>query len=100
MSQMPTLPAALAHDWRGLQDLIDATAQRQRVPCRQGRDKSRSWWTSDNATEQAAAAEACAGCPVLTQCRAYGIDHPKESGVYGAMTEKQRAQAARARSKS
>ena len=90
MIAYPVLPDALAHDWRNLCDLIDATAQRQTVPCRNGHQPPPASWTSDDTTEQTAAATACGPCPVLAQCRTYGIDHPKETGIYGGLTPHQR----------
>lgn len=97
MIAYPVLPDVLAHDWRNLCDLIDATAQRQTVPCRNGRNTPHTWWTSNAPTEQAAAGKACALCPVLNQCLAYGIDYPKESGVYGGQTQLWRRAAAKNR---
>lgn len=89
------MPDALAHDWRNLADLIEATAHRQVVPCFNGTGLPRGHWTSDSLAERNKAATACGPCPVLTQCRQYGIDHPKETGVYGGLTEGERAQAAK-----
>ncbi|NYI41502.1 WhiB family transcriptional regulator [Demequina lutea] len=99
MSNLPTMPKSLAHDWRGITALIEATALRQVVPCFNGDETPHELWTSDDTQEQKAAATACGQCPVLEQCRQYGIDHPKESGVYGGLTERQRTQAARANTK-
>ena len=94
MSNAPLMPEALRHDFLGLTALIEETAHRQVVPCFNGTGIPRGHWTSDDTTEQAAAAKACTACPVLTQCRSYGSDHPKEAGVYG-MTERERTKAAR-----
>jgi hypothetical protein len=99
MSNSLEIPDALAHDWSGLMALVEATAQRQTVPCRNGQQTPPAWWTSDAPREQTAAATACGTCPVLAQCRAYGIDHTTETGVYGALTDRDRAQVARLRSK-
>lgn len=68
----PTMPEALAHDWRQLHDLIDDTAKHQPIPCR----------TGDAA---------------LTAYRAYGIAHRKEAGVLGGLTETERRAEARKR---
>jgi hypothetical protein len=94
---LPALPADLAHDWRGLSQLIAATAERQPVPCRVADIAPIAGWTSEDPREQAIAATACQACPVLEQCRAYGLNHPKESGVYGGITEHERVRLARAR---
>ncbi|MEU4089807.1 WhiB family transcriptional regulator [Streptomyces aureus] len=32
----------------------------------------------------------CIGCPVLTECLAYALDHRIEHGVWGGMTERER----------
>lgn len=50
----------------------------------------RAVWTSDDPTEQRDAARRCAPCPALTACRAYGLEHHDERGVYGALTETER----------
>jgi len=89
------VPDALRHDWRNLSELIEATARRQTVPCFNGEDLPREWWTSESKAERVKAAKECGTCPALTQCRQYGVQHPKESGVYGGLIESQREQAAR-----
>ncbi len=96
MSNVPqVIPDALRHDWRNLADLIEATAHRQVVPCFNGRDVSHAWWTSDNASERKEAARECGTCPIVNQCRQYGIDRPKEVGVYGGLTESERTKEAK-----
>lgn len=96
MSALPVMPEALAHDWRNLSELIDAMASRQGVPCRNGEGVPHEWWTSDSLAERNKAARECGKCPVIAQCAAYGVAHPKEVGVYAGMTETQREQAAKA----
>ncbi|WP_225640957.1 WhiB family transcriptional regulator [Streptomyces werraensis] len=32
----------------------------------------------------------CAGCPVITECLAYALDHRIAHGVWGGMTERER----------
>lgn len=54
------------------------------------------WWTSEDPDFQALAAAACLDCPVLALCRDYGLEHHKELGVYGGLTEKDRRAARRA----
>lgn len=93
------VPENLAHDWRGITALIEATAERQVVPCRNGRTVPIEFWTSNDTQEQKAAATACGQCPVLAQCTAYGVTHPKEVGIYGGLTERQRNETARANTK-
>jgi hypothetical protein len=50
----------------------------------------RAWWTSDDASERAAAILACRSCPVLADCAAWSLElpamHTADSAVYGAMT--------------
>jgi len=92
---LPSMPPGLEHSWRNLTDLIDATAHRQVVPCRNGRNVPHAYWTSDSLSERNIAAKACGPCAAITQCAAYGIANPKESGVYGGLTEGQREQAAK-----
>lgn len=45
----------------------------------------------------AAAKAVCACCPVLAECREYGIEHPDESGIWGGLSQKQRWKANRDR---
>jgi WhiB family redox-sensing transcriptional regulator len=33
----------------------------------------------------------CARCPVVEQCRAYGLAHPCEVGIWGGLTERERS---------
>ncbi len=95
MSNLPVLPLELAHDWRNLADLIEATAHRQVVPCFNGTELPHGHWTSDSLAERNKAAKECGKCPVIDQCRQYGVQHPKESGVYGGLVETQREQIAK-----
>lgn len=47
-------------------------------------------WISEDAGELHDAARHCEGCPVPIECRAFGIAHPREAGVYGGLTPVQR----------
>lgn len=67
----------------------------QRVPCRDPRADVRDLWTSDEPARQAQAAVRCVGCPALKACDAYGLVHPREAGVYGGRTERDRQDAAK-----
>lgn len=49
---------------------------------------------SDTDPLQALAAPRCAECPILDQCRTYGLAWPEELGVYGGLTQKARQAAA------
>ena len=49
----------------------------------------------DDPRVQAQAAPACQRCPALDLCRAYGLRWVDEVGLYGGMTQPQRAVAAR-----
>ena len=44
------------------------------------------WFPSHHMTEEYARAK-CAGCPVQTQCLAYGMDNPDLEGILGGVTE-------------
>lgn len=77
----------------GHSDLIRCVGQAEYVPCRRGDVLPVAFWTSDDASEQDAAAEVCRACGALATCRAYVTEHPKEWGVYGASTDKDRRQA-------
>jgi len=58
-----------------------------RIPCRE----HPAPWTSDDTDAQDRAAAACDGCPALDPCHAYGAAWPREAGVYGGRTERDRA---------
>lgn len=75
--------------WRALLSLIEARA-REPVPCRAGGLAVTSAWVAEDDAEQRLAAAACRPCPVLGECREYGLAWPREAGVYGGMTERQR----------
>lgn len=47
-------------------------------------------WVADDAGDQAYTAQLCRWCPALLACRAYGLAHPSELGVYGGLTERER----------
>lgn len=47
---------------------------------------------SDREEDQAEGAHWCARCPILDQCRTYGLGWPKEEGVFGGVTRGQRLQ--------
>lgn len=85
-----SLPDDLASDWLSLAQLIADTSERQDIPCVSGSMLDAAAWTSDDPTLNALAADACLECPVMTQCRRYGEAHPKEIGVYGGETWKER----------
>ena len=84
----------LAHDRESLVELMGATLRRQRIPCINGDLPSR-FWTSDNRADFNKAAADCGQCPVVTQCREYGIYSGKgEEGVYGGLGKTARARMA------
>lgn len=81
------VPEALAPDFASLSALLD-TYDYAAIPCRAS--DTPEDWSSDDAGDQATAAKACPPCPAIDQCRAYGLAHRKEVGVYGGLTEKER----------
>jgi len=91
MNRMPGLPESVASDWRSLLISLDSFAW-QEIPCRAGDIVPLTWWTSDIEDEQAHAAAACAPCPALRECRAHGLKHIREEGVYGGLTPNARRQ--------
>lgn len=73
---------------RVLLDVLDAHTDAGRAtPCRVQPDAG---WTSDDVDEQADAATLCGPCPAIDGCRLYGTAYPKEAGVYGGLTERDR----------
>lgn len=69
----------------GLFELQAAILQAEHAPC-----VNSLLWISDDPEHQEYAAWHCRRCPVLDQCRDYGLKYPHEEGVYGGLTEKQR----------
>jgi hypothetical protein len=47
-------------------------------------------WISEAPTDQENAAWQCRRCPLLDECRTYGLAYSQEAGVYGGLTEQQR----------
>lgn len=84
------IPVTLAPDFASLSALLD-TYPHTAVPCRVTSEPE--LWTSSDAADQEEAAAQCRTCPALDQCRAYGLKHRKEQGVYGGLTEQQRKEA-------
>lgn len=99
MSNFPVMPDALRHDYQNLTALVADYAERQTVPCFNGTETPREWWTSDRLSQRNTAAKACGPCPVLTQCRQWGIDHPQEVGALGGLVETDRERAAKEQTK-
>jgi hypothetical protein len=73
---------------RVLLDVLDAHTHAGRaIPCRLWQ---LAGWTADDVAEQDLAARLCPACPALEPCRDYGLAHPLEPGVYGALTDHER----------
>jgi hypothetical protein len=76
---------------RALVDYLQHLEDNGHTPvCWQADPRTQAAWTSDDHTEQATAARACQDCPALTACREYGRTFPRERGVYGGVTERDR----------
>jgi len=88
--RFPSMPDALAPDWRSLAALIAAVDERDSVPCRRSDLLPIAYWTSEHPEDMNLAAQACHPCPLIAQCAAYGLKHPKEAGVYGGLVPNQR----------
>ena len=50
-----------------------------------------SWGWQDHAACAGAAKAICATCPVLEQCREYALSAHEPYGIWGGMTEEERA---------
>lgn len=72
MSNFPVMPAAMRIDWQNLTALVADTARRDVVPCFNGTETPREWWTSDRLAERNQAAKACGVCPVVQSSRPVG----------------------------
>lgn|GEM_PF-2094031 len=94
--RLPVLPEALKADYLALAGRVAGVLERGlSVPCHEPQTVPVGWWTSEEHHEQRLAAESCQRCPLQLPCRRYGIGHPKEAGVYGGLTERERAEVAR-----
>lgn len=58
-----------------------------RIPCKDG--ESRLWLDDDDEVQRKAAA-LCASCPLLASCRDFATRFPREAGVLGGLTERER----------
>ncbi|MFV0634627.1 WhiB family transcriptional regulator [Demequina sp.] len=94
---LPTMPPALAQDWRQLHDLIDEVAVRRPIPCRESQVLHPDAWTSENAEDLAEAAAQCWRCPAVDACRTFGLTHLGEVGVLGGLTPNERRRTVRER---
>lgn len=56
------------------------------LPCRSAPDL----WFSDNLADIDRAKRNCARCPIWQECRAWGLDHPDEWGVWGGLSARDR----------
>lgn len=65
----------------------------EETPC--GRDPG--LWFSDTAAKTKEAKRACSYCWMLSECRAYGLTHPQEDGVWGGLTRSERQSGTRGR---
>lgn len=62
--------------------------------CRTVPIPDRFMWTSDDPADQDAAARLCRTCPAVQACRDFIAAHPREHGVYGGSTERDRRRSA------
>lgn len=70
--------------------LLAARAERLPVPCQDVGPADGALWTSEDQGDQRLAARLCEPCAGREACEAYGRAWPKEAGVYGGMTERDR----------
>lgn len=83
----PLAPAQAEQYEDLLAALDDVLRQGLRVPCHEG--PHREDWISDSAKDQGKAANACLECPLMDECRDYGLAW-EPAGVWGAMTRTER----------
>ena len=83
MSDHLEIPPGQVRDWIALQEVLES---HRPLPC----ESDPASWTADDSREQRYAAHACLDCPVLWECRAYGIKYPDERGAYGGLTFRER----------
>lgn len=66
--------------------LVDYPAWRAQGACA---GKPIEWWYPGRGESNADAVAVCAGCPVLVECRQWGIEH-ENNGVWGGLSERER----------
>ena len=81
---------------RLLATLADLAESGRPIPCRTVSPAKLALFVSDEPMDQEFAARLCVGCAGLNRCRTYGLAYPKETGVYGGLTEAERRRIARA----
>lgn len=87
----PAAPEARDRDQGALlAHLAALLAARRPVPCLDAAPEDRGLWTSEDGEDQAFAARLCLECHGRTACAAFGRAWPKEAGVYGGATERDR----------
>lgn len=74
--------------YRRLREAVDRTGTL--VPCHDIDAFTATEREHTQNAPQALAARICPTCPVLDECRAYGIANPNEVGIYGGMTQTER----------
>ena len=82
-----TVPEYARAEWG---ELTEALAVSGPVPCERDPD---DWW-SGQPERVAAAVAGCQGCPVLEECRAYGLVAGERWGTWGGMSAEERRQLA------
>ena len=75
-----TTPPTLEQLHTAARDLAHAGTP---VPCTTGGPEDRQLWTSEHHEDLARAAEACAPCPIRTQCRAVAVHAQEPTGAWG-----------------
>ncbi|MFC8731569.1 WhiB family transcriptional regulator [Luteimicrobium sp. NPDC057192] len=81
----------LEQDHRALTNVIEELLDDGlRIPCIRSDTRQSAAWLSDNPKRQEIAATQCMGCLAIRECRRYVAKHPKEAGVWGGTTEKDR----------
>lgn len=80
---------------RLLATLTDLAESGRPIPCRTVSPAKVALFVSDEPMYQEFAARLCVGCAGVNRCRTYGLTYPKETGVYGGLTEAERRRIAR-----
>lgn len=72
--------------------LVNRDQWQAKGACR-GHERPDIWFPDKHSPseETLAARDVCVRCPVRDKCRQYAMDHPKEPGIWGGLTERQRA---------
>lgn len=88
VGQMGGIPAGAQAAWSELAEVLAAEGP---APCEEGDPDA--WWPGRSADpdDVALAVRCCTACPARTECLAYALAAGERGGIWGGLTESERA---------